>query len=162
MAQAAPSNCEICIDGPVTEVYLRVDKHCQQWEKNVKEMETIADELLLQRLQKLKIDVDDTDLKQVPERRCVGIIRRRHCRQDKIAPCLSEDSEIYDDLKACRYCELVFANIRGFEAHIQQGCENRSVIAPPMAGEDKVDALNGLPVTVCCEGAIYYLCERQT
>lgn len=52
----------------VTEVYLRVDKHCQQWEKNVKEMETIADELLLQKLQKLKIDVDDTDLKQVPER----------------------------------------------------------------------------------------------
>ncbi|CAC5384568.1 unnamed protein product [Mytilus coruscus] len=40
----------------------------------------------------------------------------------KNAPSSSEDSEIREDLIACRDCGVVFAHIRGLEAHSQQGC----------------------------------------
>ncbi|CAG2209944.1 unnamed protein product [Mytilus edulis] len=51
----------------LTKVYRRDIENCQQWEKKIKEMETMADVLLFERLKKLKVDVDNIDLKPVPE-----------------------------------------------------------------------------------------------
>ncbi|CAC5408089.1 unnamed protein product [Mytilus coruscus] len=67
----------------LTKVYRGVLENCQKWQKNIKEMETIADILLLQKLKQLKIDVDNIDLKQVPERSSVSyrnkkVSRHRH------------------------------------------------------------------------------------
>ncbi|XP_071124179.1 transcription intermediary factor 1-beta-like [Mytilus edulis] len=50
---------------------------CQQWEKKIKEMETMADVLLLQKLKKLKVDVDNIDVKPVPERSYVSYRNRK-------------------------------------------------------------------------------------
>ncbi|XP_076071170.1 E3 ubiquitin-protein ligase TRIM33-like isoform X2 [Mytilus galloprovincialis] len=47
-------------------------ENCQQWQKNIKEMESIADVLLLKKLKKLKVDVDNIELQQVPERSSVS------------------------------------------------------------------------------------------
>ncbi|CAC5405126.1 unnamed protein product [Mytilus coruscus] len=79
----------------------------------------------------------------------------------KTAPISSEDSEIREDLIACRDCGVVFAHIRGLEAHSQQGCGKKNVIALPMTGKDVEDALSGLPVTVCCADDLPpYLSDR--
>ncbi|XP_076071172.1 uncharacterized protein LOC143042647 isoform X2 [Mytilus galloprovincialis] len=51
----------------LTKVYRRDIENCQQWEKKIKEMDTMADVLLFERLKKLKVDVDNIDLKPVPE-----------------------------------------------------------------------------------------------
>lgn len=56
----------------LTKVYRGDFENCQQWQKNIKEMETLADVLLLRKLKQLKIDVDNIDLKQVPERSSVS------------------------------------------------------------------------------------------
>ncbi|XP_071127144.1 transcription intermediary factor 1-beta-like [Mytilus edulis] len=56
----------------LTKVYRGVFENCQQWEKKIKEMETMADILLIQKLKKLKVDVDNIDLKPVPERSYVS------------------------------------------------------------------------------------------
>ncbi|CAC5424530.1 unnamed protein product [Mytilus coruscus] len=75
-------------------------------------------------------------------------IYRSH--QKKTLPISSEDSEIQEYLIACRDCGVVFAHIRGLEAHSQQGCGKKNVIALPMTGKDVEDTSSGLPVTVCC------------
>ncbi|CAC5401443.1 unnamed protein product [Mytilus coruscus] len=51
---------------------------------------------------------------------------------------------------ACWECGVVFAHIRGLEAHSQQGCGKKNVIALPMTGKNVEDALSGFAVTVCC------------
>lgn len=56
----------------LTKDYRAVFENCQQWHKNIEEMETLADVLLLHKLKQLKINVDNTDLKQVPERDSVS------------------------------------------------------------------------------------------
>ncbi|CAG2238770.1 unnamed protein product [Mytilus edulis] len=62
----------------LTKVYRGVFENCQQWQKNIKELETVADVLLLQKLKKLKVDVDNIDLKQVQERSSVSYRNKKH------------------------------------------------------------------------------------
>ncbi|CAG2245447.1 TRIM9_67 [Mytilus edulis] len=50
-------------------IYRGVFENYQQWQKNIKEMESIEDTLLLQKLRKLKVDVGNIDLKQIPKGR---------------------------------------------------------------------------------------------
>ncbi|CAC5393784.1 unnamed protein product [Mytilus coruscus] len=52
----------------------------------------------------------------------------------------SEDAERREDLIACRDCGVVFAHLRGLEAHSQQGYGKKNVIALPMTGKDVADA----------------------
>ncbi|XP_063416198.1 E3 ubiquitin-protein ligase TRIM36-like [Mytilus trossulus] len=47
-----------------TKVYLDILENCQQWQKNITEMETKSDVLLVKKLKHLKTDVDQTVLKQ--------------------------------------------------------------------------------------------------
>ncbi|VDI50317.1 Hypothetical predicted protein, partial [Mytilus galloprovincialis] len=61
----------------INKFYKGVFENCQQWQKNITEMETIADVLLLQKLKKLKVDSDNIDLKQVPERSSVSYINKK-------------------------------------------------------------------------------------
>ncbi|CAC5380322.1 unnamed protein product [Mytilus coruscus] len=79
-------------------------------------------------------------------------------------PIGSEDSEIKgdrEDLIACRDCGVVFAHIRGLEAHSQKGCGKKTAIAFPMTGSDVEDTLIGLPVTVCSADDLpTYLSDR--
>ncbi|XP_071127139.1 E3 ubiquitin-protein ligase TRIM45-like isoform X2 [Mytilus edulis] len=56
----------------LTKVYRGDIENCQQWEKKIKKMETMADVLLLQKLKKLKVDVDKIDLNPVPGRSYVS------------------------------------------------------------------------------------------
>ncbi|CAG2245909.1 TRIM9_67 [Mytilus edulis] len=56
----------------LTKIYRGDLENCQQSQNNIKEMETMADVLLLQKLKQLKIDVDNIDLKQVTERSSVS------------------------------------------------------------------------------------------
>ncbi|XP_063416385.1 E3 ubiquitin-protein ligase TRIM9-like [Mytilus trossulus] len=51
----------------LTKIYRKDFENCQQLQKNIKEMESIADVLLLKKLKKLRIDVDNIELQQDPE-----------------------------------------------------------------------------------------------
>ncbi|CAG2212842.1 TRIM9_67 [Mytilus edulis] len=58
-----------------SKVYRGIFEICQQWQNTIKEMETVADVVLFRKLKLLKIDVDNKDLKQVPERSSVSYKR---------------------------------------------------------------------------------------
>ncbi|CAG2229641.1 unnamed protein product [Mytilus edulis] len=80
---------------------------------------------------------------------------------DETTDVSSDDAERREDLIACRDCGVVFAHLRGLEAHSQQGCGKKNGIVLPMTGKDVEDALSGLPVTVCCaEDLPSYVSDR--
>ncbi|CAG2197579.1 unnamed protein product [Mytilus edulis] len=63
---------------------------------------------------------------------------------DETTDLSSDDAERREDLIACRDCGVVFAHLRGLEAHSQQGCGKKNGIVLPMTGKDVEDALSGL------------------
>ncbi|VDI74455.1 Hypothetical predicted protein [Mytilus galloprovincialis] len=80
---------------------------------------------------------------------------------DETTDLSSDDAERREDLIACRDCGVVFAHLRGLEAHSQQGCGKKNGIVLPMTGKDVEDTLSGLPVTVCCaEDLPSYVSDR--
>lgn len=48
-------------------VYIRVLANCTKWQKNIKKMETTTGVLLLEKLKQFKTDVDQINLKHVPD-----------------------------------------------------------------------------------------------
>ncbi|CAG2199110.1 FOG1 [Mytilus edulis] len=70
---------------------------------------------------------------------------------DEATDISSDDAERREDLIACRDCGVVFAHIRGLEAHSQQGCGKKHGIALPITGTDVEDTLSRLSVTGNCD-----------
>ncbi|VDI46815.1 Hypothetical predicted protein [Mytilus galloprovincialis] len=80
---------------------------------------------------------------------------------DETTDLSSDDAERREDLIACRDSGVVFAHLRGLEAHSQQGCGKKNGLVLPMTGKDVEDTLSGLPVTVCCaEDLPSYVSDR--
>ncbi|XP_063413322.1 E3 ubiquitin-protein ligase TRIM36-like isoform X2 [Mytilus trossulus] len=86
----------------LTKVYCGVFESCQEWGKKIKEMEPIADVLLLKKLKKIKTDVDSIELKQVPERSSVSYKNKK--------PSGTEIDSLFGDLQFKEGKELMEKN----------------------------------------------------